>query len=80
MLQVWGSLLSNVLSILLGVAGLVYVGLLFASELPSSRICGSQPRSDTSYPYDCSYKLQYLDVSFQPRRSSGPGLRFAFTG
>ncbi|XP_072249307.1 membrane-spanning 4-domains subfamily A member 4A [Leuresthes tenuis] len=58
---VWGSLLSNVLSILLGVAGLIYVGLLFASEPPSSLICG--PRPDTSFPYNCSYKLQYLDVT-----------------
>ncbi|XP_075322651.1 uncharacterized protein LOC142380621 [Odontesthes bonariensis] len=57
---VWASLLSNVLSILLGLAGLTYIGLLFAAELPSVLICG--PRTVSDYRYgSCSYRLQDLD-------------------
>lgn len=64
-MQVWAAALSNVISALVGLVGVAYLGFLMASYRPAKLFCddaalGNQTDSERR---ECLWKISLLDVS-----------------
>lgn len=77
--QVWGSLVSNVISVLIGLAGVAYTCWLLAECPPSDRFCDRQSfiefKDVDGLRSKCSQYFYLLDVSLSLVWSSRPDSR-----
>lgn len=61
--QVWASLVFNVIGVLIGLAGLAYVSWLLVIDSPSDQLCGSWNLINTRIT--CFNRVWQLDVSLR---------------